>query len=248
MKNLLPRVLWDYLVGAIVAVAAMVVTLIIVGFASLVLGRPSEAGELLRAGLTTLGFVTILSVLLVITLYELVMWRRAQGKMLEPGTTESRVLSRVVMVRAALSGAEAGVYISLVTTLFALLSQGANGLSPEWVLLVGLLPAVMLIVAGALAYAYVGPDMEEHLAKLETRERSGLLILPLALALTSGFLFGASAGGTAGVVSAIVAAVATYGLVRGLESLDWRALRRALEGLLRSRGGPTIKVVSTYQA
>jgi hypothetical protein len=52
MKNLLPRVLWDYLVGAIVAVAAMIIIFIFVGFASLMLGRPSESGELLREGVT----------------------------------------------------------------------------------------------------------------------------------------------------------------------------------------------------
>lgn len=105
MKNLLPRVLWDYLVGAIAAVAAMVIVLVLVGFASLVLGRPSQAGELLREGSTTLGFVTLLSVLLVVTIYDLMMWRRSRGKMLEPGSTESRVLSREVIVRAGLSGA-----------------------------------------------------------------------------------------------------------------------------------------------
>jgi hypothetical protein len=248
MKNLLPRVLWDYLVGAIVAVAAMIIIFIFVGFASLMLGRPSESGELLREGLTTLGFVTLLSVLLVVTIYELVMWRRAQGKMLEPGSTESRVLSREVIVRAGLSGAEAGVYMSVVAIVFALLARGANELSPVWVLLIGLLPAVMLIAAGALAFAYVGHDVQKHIGELELRGRTGLLMLPLALAVTSGFLFGAAAGGAWGVVSAIVGAVLTYLLVRILERLHWHTVGRSLEGLLQSRGGPSIKVVSTHKA
>ena len=156
MKNLLSRVTWDYLVGAVVAVASTIVVLILVGLAGLVLGRPSEAGELLRSGWVVTGLVTFLGVLLVVTIYELMMRRREQGKMLEPGTTESSVLSPELIVRAALSGAEAGVYITAITVVFALLSGGAGFLSPFWVLLVGLLPAVMVIAAGALAYAYFG--------------------------------------------------------------------------------------------
>lgn len=248
MKNLLSRVTWDYLVGAVVALAATIVVLILVGLAGLVLGRPSEAGELLRAGWVVTGLVTLLGVLLVVTIYELVMQRREQGKMLEPGTTDSRVLSREVIVRAALSGAEAGVYVAVITIVFALLSGGADSLSPFWVLLVGLLPAVMVIAAGALPYAYFGRAAGEHYGKLETRERVTLLLLPLVLAVTSGFLFGAAAGGTVGVLSAIAGAVLTYVWVRALERLRWPTIHRSFEGLLHARGGPTIKVVSTHTA
>ncbi len=247
MKNLLPRVAWDYLVGAIVAVSALVVVVILVGLSQAFLGS-GEASALLRRGLAALCLITVLGVLLTVTIYELVMRRRARGKMLEPGTTESRVLSREVIVRAALSGAEAGVYIAVISVIFALLAYGAADLTLFWVLFLGLLPSTMLIAAGALAYAYIGSATEEYYDKLENRERVILLILPLGLAVTFGFLFGASAGDTRGVVSAFAAAILTYVLIRGLERLRWRVIRRTLEGMLQSRSGPTIKVVSTHKA
>ena len=106
----------------------------------------------------------------------------------------------------------------------------------------------MVIAAGALAYAYFGRAAGKRYGKLETRERVTLLLLPLVLAVTSGFLFGAAAGGTVGVLSAIAGAVLTYVLVRGLERLRWPTVHRSLEGLLHARGGPTIKVVSTHTA
>lgn len=247
MKNLLPRVAWDYLVGAVVGITAAAVVLFLVGLVSLVLGRPSQAGELLRAGWLVTGLVSLLGVLLVVTIYELAIWQSGRGKMLEPGTIDARVLSRDVIMRAILSGAEAGVYITVVTVVFALLSRGAGTLSPFWALLIGLLLAIVVIAAGALAYAYVGPEALGYLASLKGQERTALLLLPLVLGVTSGFFFGAAAGGASGVVSAIVAAVLTFFLVRNLETLDWRMVRRSGVGLLHARGVPTIKVVSTHK-
>lgn len=77
MKNLLPRVAWDYLVGAVVGITAAAVVLFLVGLVSLVLGRPSQAGELLRAGWLVTGLVSLLGVLLVVTIYELAKIGRA---------------------------------------------------------------------------------------------------------------------------------------------------------------------------
>lgn len=248
MKNLLPKVLWDYLVGAIVAAAALVVVLILVGFTSQAFLASSETGEMLRGGLGVIGLITFFGALLVVTIYELVMRRRAQGKMLEPGTTESRVLSRDVIIRALISGAVAGLYIAIIALLFTLPARGAADLNLFWVLVLGLLLAVMLVFAGALAYAYVGAAAREQFSKLETQERVTLLLLPLVLGVTFGFLFGAAAGRTNGIVSAFVAAILTYVLIRGLERLQWPTVRRSLEGVLQARGGPTIKVVSTLKA
>ena len=101
MKNLLPRVTWDYLVGAVVGVSMALVALIVGGFVLGVVLRgavhPFAGGRLIFVGV-----LTFLAVLLAVTLYEALLRYRARGKMLEPGSTESRLLTREVLVRAAL--------------------------------------------------------------------------------------------------------------------------------------------------
>jgi len=248
MKNLLPRVLWDFVVGVLVSVVTTLVSLAIVGFVLQLVVRRGEVDEFLRDGFVTVGFITLLGVLLVVALYEAVLLFRARGKMAEPGAAEARLLSREVILRALTGGAVAGVYAGVVTVIFALLAKEASDLNLLVVLIPGLLPAVMLIAAGALAYAFVGADVTAWESELSVPEQTTLLALPLALAVTFGFLFGAAAGDEEGVVSALVAAMLTYVLVRGLERLRWRVIRRYLERLLRARGGPTIKVVSTHRA
>lgn len=248
MKSLLPRILWDYLVGAIVAASAIVVVLILVGFVAQAASGTSETGQMLRGGLVHIGFVTLVGVFLTVTLYEIVMRLQARGKMVEPGTTESRILSRDIMIRALISGAVAGVYIALVAIIFSLLADSAQNLTLFWVFVLGILPAVMLVAAGALAYAYVGPTVQKSQVELNDQERFTLLILPLVLAVTFGFIFGAASGSTEGVINAFAAALLTYVLIRGLELLRWRVIIRSLGALLHARGGPTIKVVATHSA
>lgn len=247
MKNLLPKILWDYVVGVIVGVILTVVSLVILVFVLQASFRLGTAYGMLRNGLATIGWLTLLGTLFVVTLYEVVMLLRARGKMAEPGTTESRVLSREVIVRALVSGAVGGVYTGLIAVIFVLLAREASELNLIWVLILGLFAAFMLVAAGALAYAYVGSAVQEHQGDLNRQERTTLLALPLVLAVTLGFLFGAAAEGTEGVVNALVAALLIYVLARGLEMLRWRVLRRSLEGLLSARGGPTIEVVSTHR-
>lgn len=246
MKNLLPRVLWDYIVGTLVGVAATVVALAALGFVLQVILRTGETHAFLRDGLVTVGFVTLVGVLLVVTIYEVVMWLRARGKMMEPGTTESRVLSREALLRALIAGAGAGVYTAVVAVVFARLAYEAEDLNLLVVFILGLLPAVMVIAAGALAYAYLGEALQDQPGELNGQEQMLLLALPLILTATLGFLFGAAAGDAEGVFSALIAALLTYALIRGLEGLRWRVIRRSLKGLLGARGGPTIKVVSTH--
>lgn len=247
MKNLLPRVLWDYIIGVIVGAVMTALSLAITGFILQAVLRAGGARELLQESLATIGFVTLLGVILVVTVYELVLLFRARGKMMEPGATESRLLSREVILRALLSGAVAGLYAALITTVFALLAHEASDLNLIVVFALGLLPAIMILAAGALAYAFVGADVREQQGELDNWERGTLLLLPLALAVLFGLLFGAAAGGAAGVVSAVVAALLTYGLMREVGRLRWRVLQRFLEGVLRARGGATIKVVSTHR-
>lgn len=248
MRNLLPRVLWDYIIGVIVGVIAVLVTLVVVGLVSRGVPRTGELYAMLSGGLVPIGFVTLLGVLLVVTLYEATVLFQARGKMMEPGATESRLLTREVIIRALISGAVAGIYTALITLAFALLAHEAADLNLPMVLLLGLLLSVMVIASGALAYAFVGTAIRDVQGELNSREWITLLALPLALAVLFGLLFGAAAGNAEGVISAVVAALLTYGLVRGLESLRWRVLQRSLAKLLRARGGPTIKVVSTHRA
>lgn len=248
MKNLLPRVLWDYLVGGIVGVVMAVVSLAIVGFVLQAVLRVGEAHKLLQDNLAIIGLTTLLGVLLVVTIYEVVLLFRARGKMMEPGAAESRLLTREVVVRALVGGAVAGFYAALATTVFALLAYEASDLNLVVVFIIGLLPAVMLIAVGALAYAFIGAAVSDEQNELNNWERGTLLVLPLALAVLLGLFFGAAAGDAEGIISAVVAALLTYGLVRELERLRWRVLQRSAARLLRARGGPTIKVVSTHQA
>ena len=247
MKNLLPRVTWDYLVGAVVGVSMALVALIVSGF---VLGvvlrgavRPFAGGRLIF-----IGVLTFLAVLLVVTLYEALLRYRARGKMLEPGSTESKLLTREVLVRAALSGVAGGLYTGLIIVLFTRLARAAADLNVLGVFIFGLLPGIFLVAAGALAYAYIGAVISEQQTELEDWERVFLLTLPLTLSVTLGFLFGAAAGNWLGILSALIAALLTYGLITGLTSLRWYVLRRLFDGLLRARGGPTIKVVATLRA
>lgn len=248
MNKLLSRTVWDYILGGLVAASSAVVTLVFVGFALQASSRFGYPHPWLRNALLELGFIVVLAVLLVVTFYEVVLRLRARGKMLEPGTTESRILSREVIVRALLSGAAVGVYMVVVTIIFIQLAYEAADLNLFVVLLLGLLPTLMLIAAGALAYAYVGPSLIDQQRSLNNQERITLLALPLVLAVTFGFLFGAAAGNAAGIVNAFVAAVLTYVLIRGLARLRWRVIRRTLENLLQARGGPTIRVVATHRA
>ena len=247
MKNLLPRVTWDYLVGAVVGVSMALVALIVGGFVLGVVLRgavhPFAGGRLIFVGV-----LTFLAVLLAVTLYEALLRYRARGKMLEPGSTESRLLTREVLVRAALSGAVGGLYTGLVIVLFARLARGSADLNVLGVFLLGLLPGVLLIAAGALTYAYIGEAVQAEQTELKDWERVFLLSLPLTLSVTLGFLFGAAAGNWLGILSALIAALLTYGIITGLTSLQWYVLRRLFDGLLRARGGPTIKVVATLRA
>ena len=247
MKNLLSRTTWDYLVGAVVGVVMTVVTLIIGGFvfeAALQLGA---GGQLLGGRLVAVGFLTLLSVALIITLYEALLNARAAGKMAEPGSTEARVLERPVLIRAAISGAWAGLYAGVCLIVFALLSPGAADLNMLGVFVFGLLPGVFLIAA-ALSYAYVGPSVLEQGRELNTLERGLLLGLPLILSVVLGCLFGAAAEDWPGVFKAFVGAALACVVVLQLGKLRWRVLNRAFEGSLRARGGPTIKLVSTHTA
>ena len=247
MKNLLPRVTWDYLVGAVVGVSMALVALIVSGFVLGVVLRgavhPFVGGRLIFVGV-----LTFLAVLLAVTLYEALLRYRARGKMLEPGSTESRLLTREVLVRAALSGAVGGLYTGLVIVLFARLARGSADLNVLGVFLLGLLPGVFLIAAGALTYAYIGEAVQAEQTELKDWERVFLLSLPLTLSVTLGFLFGAAAGNWLGILSALIAALLTYSIITGLTSLQWYVLRRLVDGLLRARGGPTIKVVATLRA
>ena len=248
MKNLLSRTTWDYLVGSVVGVVMTVVTLIIGGFvfeAALQLGA---GGQLLGGRLIAVGFLMLLSVALVITLYEALLNARAAGKMAEPGSTEARVLERPVLIRAAISGAWAGLYAGVCLIVFALLSPGAADLNMLGVFVFGLLPGVFLITAAALSYAYIGPAVREQARELDPLERGLLLALPLILSVVLGFLFGAAAGSWAGVFRALIGAALVCVVVQRLGKLRWRVLNRAFEGLLRARGGPTIRVVSTHTA
>lgn len=247
MKNLLPRVLWDYVIGVIVGVVMTVLSLAVIGLILQAVLQTGEARELLQESLATVGFVTLLGVILVVSIYELVLLFRARGKMMEPGETESRLLTREAILRALLSGAVAGLYAALITTVFTLLAHEASDLNLIVVFALGLLPAIMILAAGALAYAFVGADVREQQGELDNWERGTLLLLPLALAVLFGLFFGAAAGDAQGVISAVVAALLTYGLVRELGQLRWRVLQRSLERILRARGGPTIKVVSTHR-
>lgn len=250
MKNLLPRVLWDYLIGTLVGVAATAVALAVLGFVLQLSLRTGEFQLLLRDSLVVIGFVTLLGVFLVVTLYEAVLFYRLQGKMRDPDAneTESRLLTREAMIRALISGAGAGLYMGAVTLVFALLAREASHLNLISIWLPGLLLPVMLIAAGALAYAYAGADLEAQQSELNDWEQGTLLVLPLTLSVVLGFLFGAAAGDGEGVVSAVVGALLAYVLLRGLEKFRWRVLQRFLTKLLRARGGPTIKVVSTHKA
>ena len=247
MKNLLPKITWDYLVGAVVGVSMALVVLIVSGFVLGVVLRgavhPFTGGRLIFVGV-----LTFLAVLLAVTLYEALLRYRARGKMLEPGSTESRLLTREVLVRAALSGAVGGLYTGLIIVLFARLARGSADLNVLGVFLLGLLPGVLLIAAGALTYAYIGEAVQTEQTELRDWERVFLLSLPLTLSVTLGFLFGAAAGNWLGILSALIAALLTYGIITGLTSLQWYVLRRLVDGLLRARGGPTIKVVATLRA
>ncbi len=247
MKNLLPRVLWDYVIGVIVGVVMTVLSLAVIGLILQAVLQTGEARELLQESLAIVGFVTLLGVILVVSIYELVLLFRARGKMMEPGETESRLLTREAILRALLSGAVAGLYAALVITVFTLLAHEASDLNLIVVFALGLLPAIMILAAGALAYAFIGADVGEQQGELDNWERGTLLLLPLALAVLFGLFFGAAAGDAQGIISAVVAALLTYGLVRELGRLRWRVLQRSLERILRARGGPTIKVVSTHR-
>ena len=248
MNNLLSRTTWDYLVGAVVGVVMTVVTLIVGGFvfeAALQLGA---GGQLLGGRLVAVGLLTLVTVALIITLYEALLNARAAGKMAEPGSTEARVLERPVLIRAAISGAWAGLYAGVCLIVFALLSPGAADLNMLGVFVFGLLPGVFLIAAAALSYAYVGPSVLEQGRELNTLERGLLLALPLILSVVLGCLFGAAAEDWPGVFKAFVGAALACILVLQLGKLRWWVLSRAFEGSLRARGGPTIKLVSTHTA
>ena len=248
MKNLLSRTVWDYLLGAVVGGAMALVSLVISGFFLGVVLRASPARLFAGGRLVLVAILTFLAVLIVVTLYEALLRYRAQGKMLEPGSTEARVLSREVLVRAAISGAVAGLYTGLIVVLFGRLAWGTADLNLLGVFSFGLLPGIFVIAAGALTYAYIGNAVEAQQNELEDWERVFLLALPLTLTVTLGFLFGAAAGNWLGILSAFIAALLTYGLITGFRKLRWYVLRRSLEGLLRARGGPTIKLVSTHRA
>lgn len=247
MKNLLPRVLWDYVIGVVVGVVMTVFSLAVIGLILQAVLQTGEARELLQESLATVGFVTLLGVILVVSIYELVLLFRARGKMMEPGETESRLLTREAILRALLSGAVAGLYAALVTTVFTLLAHEASDLNLIVVFGLGLLPAIMILAAGALAYAFVGADIRQQQGELDNWERGTLLLLPLALAVLFGLFFGAAAGDAQGIISAVAAALLTYGLMRELGRLRWRVIQRSLERILMARGGPTIKVVSTHR-
>ncbi len=247
MKNLLSKTVWDYLIGAAVGGVLALVSLIVSGFVLGVLLRASTARPFAGGRLLFVAVLTFLTVLLVVTLYEVLLRHRARGKMLEPGSTEARVLSREVLVRATLSGGVAGLYTSLILILFARLARGTADLNVLAVFMLGLLPGIFVIAAGALAYAYIGEAVQAQQTELEDWERVFLLALPLTLTVTLGFLFGSAAGNWQGVLSAFIAALLTYGLITGFTSLRWYVLRRSFEGLLRARGGPTIKVVATLR-
>lgn len=248
MKNLLSRTVWDYLVGSVVGGAMALVSLIVSGFVIGVVLRASTARQFVGGRLVLIAILTFLAVLLVVTLYEALLRYRARGKMLEPGSTEAKVLSREVLVRAAVSGAAAGLYTSLIVILFARLARGTADLNLLGVFILGLLPGIFVIAGGALTYAYIGGDVRAQQTELEDWERVFLLALPLTLTVTLGFLFGAAAGNWSGILSAFIAALLTYGLITGFASLRWYVLRRSFNGLLRARGGASIKVVSTHRA
>ncbi len=248
MNNLLSRSTWDYLVGAVVGVVMTVVTLIIGGFVLEAVSQTGAGGPLLGGRLIAVGFLILLSVVLVITLYEALLNARAAGKMAEPGSTEARVLERSVLIRAAISGAWAGLYAGVCLIVFVLLSPGAADLNILGVFVFGLLPGVFLIAAAALSYAYVGPSVLEQGRELNRLERGLLLALPLVLSVVLGCLFGAAAEDWPGVFKAVVGAALACVVVLQFGKLRWWALRRAFEGLLRARGGPTIKLVSTHTA
>lgn len=248
MKNLLPRTIWDYLVGAVVGGVTALVSLIVTGFVLGVVLRAGAAHQFVGGRLILIAILTFLAVLLVVTFYEALLKYRARGKMLEPGSTEARVLTREVLLRAAVSGVVAGLYTSLIIILFARLARGAADLNLLGVFILGLLPGIFVIAAGALTYAYIGEAVQEQQTELEDWERVFLLALPLTLTVTLGFLFGAAAGDWLGVLSAFIAALLTYGLIAGFRSLRRYALSRSFDGFLRARGGPTIKVVSTRRA
>ncbi len=250
MKNLLPRVLWDYIIGAIAGVATTAVAIAVLGFVLQMSLRTSDLHRMLKDGLVVIGFVTLLGVILVVTLYEAVLFYRARGKMRDPDANEmeSRLLTREALLRALVSGALAGIYTGVVALIFALLAREASHLNLISVWFPGLLLPVMLIAAGALAYAYAGTDFKEQQSELDNGERGTLLVLPLTLSAVLGFLFGAAAGDAEGVVSAIIGALLAYALLRSLEKFRWRVLQRFLTKLLRARGGPTIRVVSTHKA
>lgn len=248
MNKLLSGTTWDYLVGAVVGVVMTVVMLIIGGFVLEAALQTGSGGQLLGGRLIAIGFLTLLSVALVITLYEALLNARAAGKMAEPGSTEARVLERPVLVRAAISGAWAGLYAGVCLIVFALLSPAAADLNMLGVFVFGLLPAAFLIAAAALSYAYMGPSALKQGREPNPLESVLLLALPLVLSVVLGCLFGAAAEGRPGVARAFVGAALACVVVQQLIKLQWRVLSRAFEGLLRARGGPTIKLVSTHTA
>lgn len=249
MKNLLPRVVWDVLVGAVVGVVALIVTLATLGLVTQLLPSSGQVYRLVNDAFVTIGAAVLIAFLLVVAVYEIALLVRARGTMADPSKgTESRLLDRDVLMRAALSGFVAGLYAALIALVFALLARGAFFLTPASVWLPGLLPGLMLIAALALAYAYIGRDLREQQGELNDWERGTLLSLPLTLTVVLGFLFGAASGGAAGVISAFVGALLTYGLIRGLTRFRGHVMRRFFKRLLEARGGPTIRLVSSHKA
>lgn len=248
MKNLLPRVVWDFLVGAVVGVVALIVTLATLGLVAQLLPSSGQVYRLVSDAFVVIGTAVLVAFLLVIAVYEITLMVRARGTMADPQGTESRLLNRDVLVRAALSGFVAGLYAALLALVFALLARGAFFLTPASVWFPGLLPGLMLVAALALAYAYIGRDLREQQGELNDRERGTLLSLPLTLTVVLGFLFGAASGGASGVISAFVGALLTYGLIRGVTRFRGHVMQRFFKRLLEARGGPTIKLVSSHKA
>lgn len=246
MKNLLSRPVWDYLVGAAVGVTLAVVALLVSGFVFEAFLQTGVGAPLLGGRLIAIGMLILLSVALVVTLYEALLNARAAGKMAEPGSTEARLLGREVLIRAAISGAWGGLYTGAVLVVFALLAPGAADLNVLGVFVFGLLPSIFLITAAALSYAYIGPAIREQVRELNALECGLLLALPLILSVVLGFLFGAAAGSWAGVFRALIGAALVCVVAQRLGKLRWLVLRRAFEASLRARGGPTIRVVSTH--
>lgn len=254
MKNLLPRTLWDVLLGALVGAVMAVLSVLIVG----AVGEGVETrvrgafytyytAETLTERLVWLGLVVFFGALLVVTLYEAAVLLRARGTMREGGT-EARLLTREALLRALAGGGLAGLYTALVALTFVLLAEGAFSLEPGWVLALGLLPAVMPIAAGALIYTYTGAEVSGAQGELYGWERVFLLALPLALGVLTGLVFGAAAGGAAGVIKAALGAVVAAGTFHRLTKLRGRVLGRLGQKLLTARDGPTIKLVSHHRA